>query len=76
MKTLRITCQFPDHYNAFPIGRGEMDIFTPEGPRTATLTGQTKQLQHRKWEVELEYDERDGDGYAATSPPPFAAAHG
>ena len=61
MKTIRITCEFPTSYNAQPLGqKGQMSILTPEGPRSATITGRMNKLGEaadRKWEVELEYDE-------------------
>jgi hypothetical protein len=60
MKSLKITCQFPEPYNAQAIAQGQMNILTPEGPRTAKITGRMNQVgdpKERKWEVELQYDE-------------------
>lgn len=58
MKSVKITCQFPQNYNPQPIGKGHIAILTPEGPRHATITGRMSQLEeNRNWEIELEYDE-------------------
>ena len=61
MKTFNITCQFPEPYNAQPMGTsGEMNVLTEGGPRLAKITGRMNQVGDRKWEVELEYDETTG----------------
>ena len=54
MKTVKITCQFPAPYNAQANNVGEMNILTPEGPRTARITGRMNQVgssSDRTWEI-------------------------